>query len=61
MCLEIFSEAAPCGSILVNDHFLYATTKSLHFSRLVAYVRLDYEKILSLSIGLFIICWKNCL
>ena len=27
MCLEIFSEEAPCGSILVNDHFPYATTK----------------------------------
>ena len=31
MCLESFSQEAPCGSILVNDHFPYATTKSLHF------------------------------
>ena len=27
MCLEIFSEEASCGSILVNDYFPYATTK----------------------------------
>ena len=61
MCLESFSQEAPCGSILVNDHFPYATTKSLHFSWVVVYVSLDCNKILSLSIGLFTICWKNCL
>ena len=31
ICLDLFSEEAPCGSILANDHLLYATTQSLHF------------------------------
>ena len=31
MCLDLFSEEAPCGSILVNDHLPEATTQSLHF------------------------------
>ena len=35
MCPNLFSEEAPCGSILVNDHLLQATTKSLHFEWLL--------------------------
>ena len=31
MCPDLFSEKAPCGSILVNDHLPRATTQSLHF------------------------------
>ena len=31
MCWDPFSEEVPCGSILVNDHLLLASTKSLHF------------------------------
>ena len=32
MCLDIFSEEAPCGSILVNDHLPLATTTVFLFS-----------------------------
>ena len=31
MCLDLFLEENPCGSILVNDHIPYAATQSLHF------------------------------
>ena len=42
MCLDLLSEEAVCGSILVNDRLPVATTQSLHFARVVAYGRFDY-------------------
>ena len=31
MCIDLFSEETPSGSILVSDHLPYGTTQSLHF------------------------------
>ena len=31
MCLDLFSKETSCGPILVNDHLLLGTIKSLHF------------------------------
>ena len=35
MCLDLFLEETPCGSILVNDHLPYAATQSLPFGWLL--------------------------